>query len=68
MATVKAVVNKSIPHCPKCGSPKERNKRSDCGVSEKGFWFSYECACSTKKARVVVKYYTDGDFKLAAGG
>lgn len=68
MLTVKAIVKKGIPHCPSCGQPKLRGQRSDYGLSDKGYWFSYECACSTKKNRVVVKYHTDSDFKLVVGG
>jgi len=68
MTTVKATVIKGIPHCPKCGQPKLRSQRSDYGLSDQGFWFSYECTCSTRKNRVIVKYDTDGDFKLAAEG
>ena len=68
MATVKAIVKKGIPCCPKCGQPKQRGQRSDYGLSDQGFWFSYECTCSTRKNRVIVKYVTDGDFKLAAEG
>lgn len=68
MATVKAVVKKGIPYCPKCEQPKLRGTRSDYGLTEEGFWFSYECQCSTKKDKVTVKYVTDSDFKIAVGG
>ncbi len=68
MATVNAVIRKGIPYCPRCEQPKQRGQRSDYGLSDQGFWFSYECQCSTKKDKVTVKYTTDSDFKLAVGG
>lgn len=69
MATVEAIVKRGIPYCPRCEKPKLRGTRSDCGVlTSGGFWFSYECACSTKKDRVTVKYHTDSDFRLVVGG
>lgn len=68
MATVKAIVKKGVPCCPRCNQPKTRGQATDYGVSDEGFWFSYECQCSTKKAKVTVKYVTDSDFKIAVGG
>lgn len=63
MTTLNAEIIKGIPCCPECGN--HTPGRSDYGCNDEGFWFSYICEqCSTSGYKVVVKYYTNQNFKV----
>lgn len=67
MPTLKAKILKGIPVCPEC--KKYTEGVTDYGVEEKKknatYWFKFKCDnCTTKKKKIYIKYFTDGDFDV----
>ncbi len=76
MPTIKAVIKKGMPTCPKCGYMYTPDDKHDFGVDgDRGYWFTFVCStCSASKKgkkgkvkstpKTLVKYFADNDFRL----